>query len=141
MSGSQSQTMSDPKQKKRRKPQFKRQSSQRHVRVKDSWRRPRGKGSKMRIGDKSHPKGVKIGYRSPKRSRGLHPSGLEEVLIHRPEDLDSIDPDSQAARIGHTVGARKRTEIVEKAREQKIRILNPQGVVSIEFEESEENSV
>jgi ribosomal protein L32E len=39
------------------------------------------------------------------------------------------------------VGARKRTEIVEKAREKKIRILNPQGVVSIEFEESEETSV
>jgi large subunit ribosomal protein L32e len=133
--------MSDPKQKKRRKPPFKRQNSRRYVRVKDSWRRPKGKGSKMRIGDKSHPKGVKIGYKSARRSRGLHPSGLEEVLIHRPEDLDSIDPDSQAARIGHTVGARKRTEIVEKAREQKIRILNPQGVVSIEFEESEETSV
>ena len=133
--------MSDSKQKKRRKPQFKRQNSQSYVRVKDSWRRPRGKDSKMRIGDKSHPKGVKVGYKSARKSRGLHPSGLEEVLIHRPGDLDSIDPESQVARIGHTVGARKRTEIVEKAREQKIRILNPQGVVSIEFEESEENSV
>jgi large subunit ribosomal protein L32e len=133
--------MSDPKQKKKRKPQFKRQNSQRYIRVKDNWRRPRGKSSKMRIGDKSHPKGVNVGYKSARKSRGLHPSGLEEGLIHRPKDLDSINPESQVARIGHTVGARKRTEIVEKAREKKIRILNPQGVVSIEFEESEETSV
>ena len=133
--------MSDPRVAKRRKPEFSRQESRRYVRVKSAWARPRGKDSKMRYGIKGWPKSVGIGYKSPKVLRGLHPSGLEEVLVYRPEDLDSIDPVRQSARIGHTVGTRKRTAIVEKAREQKIRILNPQGVATIESEEPEETSV
>ena len=133
--------MSDPKPAKRKKPEFRRQGSRKHIRVKTAWARPRGKDSKMRYGIKGWPKSVSIGYRSPKALRGLHPSRLEEVLVYRPEDLDSIDPVRQSARIGHTVGARKRTAIVEKAKEQKIRILNPQGVAIVESEEPEETSV
>jgi len=125
----------------RRKPEFKRQESWRYVRLKDVWRRPRGKESKMRYGVKKYPRGVSVGYKSARPLRGLHPSGLEEVMVYRPEDLDSIDPNRQAVRIGHTVGSRKRTAIAAKARELNIKILNPQGVVSIESEEPEETSI
>jgi large subunit ribosomal protein L32e len=133
--------MSDPKPVKRKKPEFMRQGSRRYIRVKAAWARPRGKDSKMRYGIKGWPKSAQIGYKSPKALRGLHPSGLEEVLVYRPKDLDSIDPSRQSARIGHTVGTRKRTAIVEKAKEQKIRILNPQGVTTVESEKPEETSV
>ena len=64
------------------------------------------------------------GLRTPKEERGLHPSGFEDVLVHRPEDLESLDPEDEAARIGSTVGGRKREMILEKAEELDVKILN-----------------
>jgi large subunit ribosomal protein L32e len=70
---------------------------------------------------------VSIGYGSPSRTRNLHPSGFEEVMVYNVRDLDKIDPKSQAARVGHTVGTRKRKDIEKKAGEEGIRVLNPRG--------------
>jgi large subunit ribosomal protein L32e len=108
---------------KAKKPEFIRQESWRYKRVKPSWRRARGLDSKMRTKRKGWPKSVEAGYRSPKSVRGLHPSGFEEVIVHNVKDLDEITSD-QAARIGHTVGRRKRADIVERAEELKIYVLN-----------------
>jgi large subunit ribosomal protein L32e len=108
---------------KGKKPEFNRQESWRYKRVKPSWRRARGLDSKMRTKRKGWPKSVDHGYRSPKRVRGLHPSGFEEVIVHNVKDLDEITSD-QAARISHTVGRRKREDIVERAEELKIYVLN-----------------
>ncbi len=110
--------------KKRKQPKFRRQEWFRYGRVGDSWRRPRGLHSKTRRNYKYRPPKVSKGYRGPKLARGRHPSGFEEVRIHSPKDLDGLDPKKQAARIGHTVGTRKRTEIKKKADELGIRILN-----------------
>lgn len=74
---------------------------------------------------KGWPKLVEIGYRGPKISRGLHPSGYFEVLVNTLDDLDKIDPKTQAIRIGHTVGMRKRADISLHAEEKGIHILNP----------------
>jgi large subunit ribosomal protein L32e len=125
------------KELKQKKPKFVRQESWRYLRVKKRWRRPRGIDSKMREKLAGRPSSVSIGYSSPRAVRGLHPSGLEEVLIYRPEDLAEVNPERQAVRIAHTVGARKRAEILEKAKELKITVLNPQGVKAIEPKESE----
>ena len=38
-------------------------------------------------------------------SAGLHPSGFAEVMVHNTMDLESIDPETQAARVGRTVAA------------------------------------
>ncbi len=56
--------------------------------------------------------------------RGLHSSGFEEVLVHRPQDLEGMDPKTQAARMAHTVGMKKRLAIQERADELEIRVLN-----------------
>jgi large subunit ribosomal protein L32e len=64
------------------------------------------------------------GYRTPKAIRGLHPSGYEDVLVHRPEDLEELDAEKDAARIASKVGGRKRELIVEKADELGIHVLN-----------------
>ncbi|MBS7643138.1 50S ribosomal protein L32e [Candidatus Bathyarchaeota archaeon] len=125
---------------KQKKPKFMRQESWRYLRVKNCWRRPKGIDSKMREKLAGRPSSVSIGYGSPRRVRGLHPSGLEEILIYRPEDLAKVNPERQAVRIAHTVGARKRAEILEKAKELKITVLNPQGVKAIEPKESEKTS-
>ena len=47
------------------------------------------------------------------------------MLIHTPSELDDINPDKEAVRIGSSVGGRKRERIEERAEEMEIRVLNP----------------
>ena len=111
-----------------RRPEFVRQESWRYKRVKPSWRKPKGIDSKMRLRVKGWPKIVKVGYRGPAAVRGLHPSGFRDVLVYNASDLERLNPQTDAARIAHTVGARKRMEILAKAKELGIKVLNPTGV-------------
>lgn len=107
-------------------PSFKRQDHHKKKRVSaDSWRKLRGTNSKRRKNIKGKGAEVGIGYGKPAEARGLHPSGFEEVLIHCPEDLDDVDPDTQAVRIGSSVGGRKRERIEERALDEEVRVLNP----------------
>ncbi|MEE8183265.1 MAG: 50S ribosomal protein L32e [Thermoplasmata archaeon] len=122
---------------KRKRPAFRRQEWFRYKKLGKSWRKPRGLHSKMRKGLKYRPKMVSVGYRSPRKARGLHPSGFRDALIHNVKELEVLDPKTQAARIGHSVGTRKRVEIEARADEIGIRILNRSMVH--EPEESEEN--
>ena len=106
------------------KPAFVRPESWRYTRLKENWRRPRGLDHKMRRKIKGWPPTVNVGYKGPKVARGLHPSGYREVLINNIEELGEIDPKTQAIRIAHTVGKRKRVKIIAEARKKKIAILN-----------------
>jgi large subunit ribosomal protein L32e len=116
------------------KPQFNRQDYHKKKRTPTSWRRPRGGLSKQRRGVKGKGPTVEAGYRTPKAVRGLHPSGFEEVRVENADDLEGVDGDRQAVRIGSTVGARKRERIEERAEEAGIRVLNP-TYVEVEVEE------
>ncbi|MBS3815245.1 MAG: 50S ribosomal protein L32e [Hadesarchaea archaeon] len=120
------------------KKKFKRQESNRFKRLKDSWRRPRGKDNKMRIDKKGKPSRVKVGYRKPKEERDIHPSGYRETLVENPSDLEDINPETHAARIGSTVGKRKRKQIIERAKELGIKLLNAKEEPEEEKEEIEE---
>ena len=116
---------------KKKKPSFVRQESWRYKRLSQSWRRPRGLDNKMRRKIKGWPPTVNVGYRGPKVARGLHPSGYKEVLAYNTKDLEEIDPKTQAIRIAHTVGKRKRAKILVKARKRKITILNLKEVKEV----------
>jgi large subunit ribosomal protein L32e len=109
----------------KKRPHFKRFESWRFVRIKDQWRKPRGIDNKMRTELQGWPKSVKIGYRGPTAVRGLHSSGMEEVMVWNAKDVAKVNPETQVARIGGTVGGKKRETILAKAEELKIRILNP----------------
>ncbi len=106
--------------------EFHRQEWFRYKKLGDSWRKPRGKHSKQREHLARRPPVVDAGYRGPAAVRGLHPSGFTEVLVHTPSDLERLDPQREAARIGSTVGSRKKELIMEKAQELSIRVLNPE---------------
>jgi large subunit ribosomal protein L32e len=112
------------KQIKRRTPEFLREEWFRYKRVPKNWRRPDGITSKMRINKKYRPSKVRVGFRGPRETRGLHSSGFEEIMVFCLRDLETIDPKTQAARIGSTVGTRKRKELEKEAQEREIRILN-----------------
>ncbi|AEN06118.1 50S ribosomal protein L32e [Halolamina sp.] len=115
------------------KPQFNRQDHHKKKRVATSWRRPRGTLSKQRRAIKGKGATVEAGFRSPKASRDLHPSGFEEVHVHNVDDLEGVDGDSQAVRIASKVGGRKRERIEDECEEREVRVLNP-TYVEVEVE-------
>lgn len=106
------------------RPKFVRQESWRYDRLAKNWRRPKGKDNKMRKQFSGVPPIVKIGYRGPKRARGLHPSGYIDHLVFNVNDLSKLDLTKDAARLAHTVGTRKRKEILAKASSLGIKVLN-----------------
>lgn len=106
------------------RPKFKRQESWRYKRLATNWRKPKGIDNKMRRQVSGVPALVKIGYRGPKISRGLHPSGYVDNLVHNIKDLLLLDKTKDAARIAHTVGNKKRLEIIIKAESLGIKLLN-----------------
>lgn len=106
------------------RPKFVRQESWRYIRLAENWRKPKGVDNKMRKQVSGVPPLVKVGYRGPKRARGLHPSGYRDRLIHNIRDLEKLDPKIDAARIGHSVGRRKRIDIVSKANALGVKVLN-----------------
>ena len=113
------------KAQKKAQPKFRRQEWFRYKRLsKTGWRKPKGMQSSQRLNRKYRSPMVRVGYGKVKPARDLHPSGFKEVLVHRPEDLEEIDPAVQAARVGRTVGGRKRSLIHERADELGIRVLN-----------------
>ena len=109
----------------RRQPTFRRQEWFRYQRLaRTTWRRPKGLQSKQRLNKKYRSPMVRIGHRKVAAARGLHPSGFREVMVHNPTDLESIEPATEAARVGGTVGGRKREQIYARADDLGIRVLN-----------------
>ena len=112
------------KRAKKKKPDFVRPESWRYLKLKESWRRPRGLDHKVRRKIKGWPPGVSVGYKGPKVARGLHPSGYREVLVHNAQEISNVDPKTEAARIAHRVGKKKRVQIIAEAKKRKVFILN-----------------
>lgn len=107
-----------------KRPRFLRDEWFRHPRLGMIWRKPQGDHSKMRTHWRYRTNVPSVGYRGPADVRGLHPSGFEEVLVHNPGQVKSLDPDRQAVRIGSGVGLRKRALIQAAAEEKGLRVLN-----------------
>jgi large subunit ribosomal protein L32e len=111
----------------RKRPTFLRQEWFRYKKLGLKWRKPQGGQSKLRRHFKYRINVVSIGFRGPKKTRGLHPSGFMEILVHNPAQLESVDPAKEAVRIAHAVGMRKRKLIEEAAAEKGVRVLNRSG--------------
>ncbi len=110
---------------KKKTPSFRRTEWFRYKRLSRSgWRAPHGMDSKQRRNYRYRGSLVRVGHGKVAEARGLHPSGFREVMVHNTNDLESIDPETQAARIGRTVGGRKREHIHARADELGIRVLN-----------------
>ncbi len=117
------------RKKKDKTPYFQRQESWRYVRIHEPWRKPKGVDSHMRLSVKGWPALVKIGYRVPRAVRGLHPSGYRDILVHNRVELETLSPQTDAARLAAGVGRRKRIELATRAKELGIRVLNGRGLL------------
>jgi large subunit ribosomal protein L32e len=113
------------KKQKLKKPHFVQTDQHKKKRLKDTWRKPKGLHNKKRQYILGKGEMARPGYGSPTAVKGLHPSGFIEVLLDRIQDVDNIDPNTQAIRIARTVGQRKRLEILKKAKSMGLKILNP----------------
>lgn len=120
-----------------RRPKFIRQESWRYNRLAENWRKPKGKDNKMRKQKSGMPAIVKVGYRGPRAARGLHPSGYTDNIVHNTAELARLEPKKDAARIGRTVGKKKRIEIINKAVELGIKVLNTGKLMPKKQEEKE----
>ena len=109
----------------KKQPKFRRQEWYRYYRLsRTGWRKPKGMQSKQRLNMKYRTPMARVGYRKISAVRGLHSSGFEDVLVNQPSDLDGLDPERQAVRVGASVGNRKRTKIHDRADDLGLRVLN-----------------
>jgi len=103
---------------------FKRDGFGKKSQLSDSWRKPRGQHNKQREQKKAKGNLPKPGFGSPIAVRGMHPSGLYEVLVYSVDDLDGLNAKTHAVRISANVGNRKRAGIQEKALSEGLKVLN-----------------
>lgn len=110
---------------KSQNPEFVRQESWRYKRLQTGWRKPKGIDNHQRKQkSRGRPGLVKVGYGGPKISRGLHPSGFTDNLVYNLTDLEKLNPKTDGIRLGHSVGTKKRKEIIVKAMEKKFKVFN-----------------
>jgi large subunit ribosomal protein L32e len=109
---------------KKKRPSFRRVESWRYKRVSNSWRKSRGIDSKTRKKKKSGVKSPSVGYRTPKKIRGLHPSGYEEVRVTTIKDLNDLKKNRHAIKISSKLGSKKRIALIDYCQKRGFKILN-----------------
>ncbi|KAH9453294.1 hypothetical protein Pst134EA_024176 [Puccinia striiformis f. sp. tritici] len=111
--------------KKRTKP-FIRHQSDRYASVKQAWRKPKGIDNRVRRRFKGQLPMPSIGYGSNKKTRHLMPNGYKKFVVNNPGEVDLLlmHNTTFAAEIAHNVSARKRVEIIEKARILGVKVTN-----------------
>ncbi len=106
---------------------FVRRDSKRYLKLgkrskkKRVWRKAKGRDNKIRLNRFGYPKSPAVGYKSPKGMAGKI-EGLTIILVHNVAELDKLTK-SDAAIIAR-VGAKKKLDIIKKAEEMKIKIIN-----------------
>ena len=62
-----------------------------------------------------------MGYKGPKSREAYILQDTEKYLVYNVQELSTIDPNTQAVRIAHTVGKRKRALIIAEAKKLKLK--------------------
>merc|ERR1712151_1371434 len=109
---------------KKRGRKFERFQSDLKVTVKSSWRKPRGIDCRVRRRFKGSRPMPKIGYRNDKNTRYLRQDGFYSFLVNNVQELELLLMQNRkyAAEIAHSVSAKKRKEVVERAKELDIKV-------------------
>ncbi len=114
------------KKKKRRK--FLRRGTKKLLKLgkrskkRQKWRRARGRHNKIRQKEKGFDREPGIGYRTPRKMRGMI-GGLKPLLIRNINDLSKAT-DKNIIIISKKIGKRKRKEILERIEKKKLQLKN-----------------
>merc|ERR1712125_170758 len=104
---------------------FKRHQSDRYHKLTENWRKPKGIDNRLRRKFRGMTRMPKIGYGS-KKYRVYNTNDLELLLMHNR---------AFAAEIAHNVSSSKRRDIVQRASQLNIKVINPNA--RLRTEESE----
>ncbi|XP_026450712.1 60S ribosomal protein L32-2-like [Papaver somniferum] len=111
---------------KKRVKAFKRPHSDRYHRVGESWRRPKGIDSRVRRKFKGVTLMPNIGYGSYKKTRHFLPNGFKKFIVHNVKELELLMMHNRAycAEIAHNISTRKMKDIVERAAQLDVCVIN-----------------
>jgi large subunit ribosomal protein L32e len=65
-----------------------------------------------------------MGYRGPKKVRGLHPSGYEEVRVVNINDIEGLNNKKHALKISSKLGVKKRIALIDYVQSRGFKVLN-----------------
>ncbi len=86
----------------------------------NKWRYPRGIDILFKRGDNIRPR---VGYRTDKAIRDLHPSGKKEIYIRNLQELMKMKSEKNVLfRLAATIGKKKRIEIYEFAKKHNLNL-------------------
>merc|ERR1712002_1162715 len=111
------QPLKKPKIVKKRMKKFIRHQSDRYVKVKANWRKPKGIDNRVRRRFKGQYLMPNIGYGSCKKTKHICPDGYKKFLVHNIKELEVLMMQNKtfSAEIAHDVSSKKRKTIVERA--------------------------
>ena len=109
---------------KNRKPIFIRQDNPKRMKLNYKWRKPKGIHSKIRHHFKGRRKMPSPGYKSPLEVRGIHSTGLKILNVHSVDEITKLNSKTEGIVIANSVGTKKRLEILRKAKELDVKVLN-----------------
>jgi len=112
------------KNRKSKKHHFRRQGFGIYYRIKDQWRKPKGRHSKQRHQAAGHAKKVKPGFRTNKLIRGMDKTGLIPVLVNSLAHIPLLDKNIHGAVICGNVGDRKRLQLLVELKKHGVKVLN-----------------
>jgi len=123
---------------KKRVKRFLRHQSDRFIRIRDStWRKPRGLDSRVRRRFRGTIRQPRVGLRTPEPFRHLLSNKFFPFAVKNVKDVELLLMNNRkfAAVLDHSLGVRKRKQIVERAQQLNVKVVN--GHARIKTEEKE----
>eukprot|EP01121_Diplochlamys_sp_Union-15-3_P008030 TRINITY_DN20_c0_g1_i1.p1 TRINITY_DN20_c0_g1~~TRINITY_DN20_c0_g1_i1.p1 ORF type:complete len:134 (-),score=20.38 TRINITY_DN20_c0_g1_i1:95-496(-) len=126
-----------PKILKKRTKEFVRFQSDRFKRVKPNWRKSKGIDSRIRRGFRGARPCPNKGYGSDNRTKYKLPNRFYGFRINNVGDLDVLLMQNRkfAAIVASGVGGKKRKQILERAAQLDVRVVNPEARLKSEEHE------
>merc|ERR1711939_1262390 len=118
--------LSKPKIVKKRTKKFIRHQSDRYDKLKSNWRKPKGIDNRVRRRFKGLYLMPKIGYGSDTKTRHVCPDGFKKFVVNNLKELEVLLMQNRtfSAEIAHSVSAKLRKQIVERAQQLNIKVTN-----------------
>ncbi|KAL1766303.1 60S ribosomal protein L32 [Sigmodon hispidus] len=118
-----------PKIIKKRTKKFIRHQSDRYVKIKRNWRKPRGIDNRVQRRFKGQILMSNIRYGSSKKTKYMLPSGFWKFLVHNVKELEELLLCNKfhCAEIAHNVSSKNQKATIERGAQLAIRVTNPKA--------------